>query len=270
MGKVAFMMAVAGGAIGALQHNAEAAISHQFELVADGSGNIPYGGESHNAGQIESIAGSFTPSTNRFEWTVTFGNQVTQGLTLAVNGGENPKNNPGQMALIYASINPDDSGSLDLAAYGYNGFNNASSYKDGDSTVAGNQTPDLIDTSRLDGGWVYDASVTDVGGKRIFSFSIDASTINGRDPLYPDPDNDPWTGVAFAEEIGIWMHSFKGTSDSKPGAVYTEGELTNWSFKQQGWFDSGAIPTQTVPTPGSLALVGLSGMLTARRRRRTS
>ena len=223
-----------------------------------------FGGVNNSAGQFDSITSTFNDADNTFTWSVTFSNQVTDGFTLAVNNGPNPKSNPGQMALIYFdATNPGD---IAVTAYGYNGKNDTSSYFDGD-IAAGIQSPDFIlgNQGTQDGSWLTSASSIDgVDGSRTLSVTMDASIIQGHSPLYPDGDGEPWTGVAFDDKIGVWFHTFKNLSTSYDA----EGMLTQWSFGQQGYFDGTNFTTIPVPLP-TAAWIGLAGLgfVAARRRR---
>ena len=95
-----------------------------------------------SAGFIERITTTYTPSNNAFTWSVTFADQLTTGYTLAVSPGPNPKNNPGQLALIY--FDASDTSDVAVSAYGYNGLNALNSFVDGNGAVAGVQAPDFI------------------------------------------------------------------------------------------------------------------------------
>lgn len=215
-------------------------------------------GVNNNGGAFESIHAEYDPSSKHFTWSVTFSNQVTKGFTLAVNNGPNPKAHPGQLALLYVDAN--NLSNLKLTAYGYNGKNDASSWKDGNGPVAGDQTPDLI-RDHNDPDWIVSTSGVDAGGKRTLSFTIDATAINSHDPMYPDPDNDPWIGMQFNDLLGVWMHPYKTFSTS----YYSSGKIKSFSPKNEGWFDGSNF--ETVPTPGAAALAGL-GMLSMGVRRR--
>lgn len=216
------------------------------------------------AGDFESISGSYNEATHRFTWSITFADTVTEGFTLAVNDGPNPKGHAGELALLYFSWD-EDTDDVALSAYAYNGQNNQSSY-----LTAGGGAPDFIqgtETTPNAPSWLLDASVVDANGKRTMSFEIDAGGIQGHDPLYPDA-NDPWTGVAFDDHVGFWLHSFEGGS----GASYdANGLLDGWSWGAHGWWDVNNVETAgvVVPLPPAAiaGLVGLAGVGVLRRRR---
>ena len=133
----------------------------------------------NSAGNFDSINASFNTSTNRFVWNVMFSNQVTDGDTLAISPGANPKGHAGELASLYFDFS---NGSPRVNAFAYNGVNASNSWQDGNGQVAGNQAADLIHGIN-DTSW-YKASVVDAGGKRTFNLSVDATTINGHNPLY--------------------------------------------------------------------------------------
>lgn len=222
------------------------------------------------AGTFESVSGSFNEATNEFSWSITFSDQVTEGFTLAVNPGGNPKGHGGEMALLYFSWGGASATDVQLSAYAYNGLNAQTSYLDGDRFTAGNQAPDFIMGTETagDADWLMDARVEDtIDGKRTMSFTIDATMIQQHDPMYPD-GSDPWTGVSFADTIGVWLHTFAGGNGASYGA---DGLLDGWNWNQQGWWDTNGFPTQgvVVPLPPAAiaGVIGLAGVGVLRRRR---
>jgi hypothetical protein len=209
----------------------------------------------NNAGGVfETINASYNNTTQRFVWDVVFSNQVTRGYTLAVNTGPNPKGHAGELALIH--FDATNLGTPKVTAYAYNGQNAINSWIDGNGAVAGNQTPDLI-KSASDTSWINTASVTDAAGKRRFLLDVNVASINGHTPLYPSGQND-WTGVQFSNMIGLWFHTFTG--------LYTtygnQGQLCDWNYNQQGWFDASNIQTIIVPLPAG-AWMGMAGLIGA-------
>lgn len=216
------------------------------------------------AGQFESINASFNTTTNRFVWNVVFGNQVTDGYTLAVSPGANPKGHAGELALIYFDFS---NGTPQLNAFAYNGVNASNSWQDGDGQVAGDQAADLIHGIN-DTSW-YTASVVDNAGKRTFNLSIDASIIQGHNPLYPGPNGpSEWTGLAFGSELGLWMHTYSGLSAN----YFTNGALCQWNRSGEGWFDGNNFATVLVPLPQGVwaGLAGLAAVGVITRRRKSS
>ncbi len=215
-----------------------------------------------SAGRYESIVASFDTTAQTLSWSLTFSNQITDGLTLALDNGPNPKGHAGELALLY--LDASDRSNLELLAYGYNGKNSRNSFRDGDGNTSGDQTPDVIHDAG-DTSWINSLSVTDtIDGKRIFDFSIDTTVINNHTPMYPDA-TDPWFGVGWGEKLGLWLHTYKNLNSDYNG----DDELTRWDRSAEGWFDGTNFDTEMVPLPGSaaMALVGLAGVGCSRRRR---
>jgi hypothetical protein len=227
--------------------------------------NVGDGGAVSNAaGAFESVQASYDSASHIFSWTVTFSDKKADGITLAVSEGPNPKGHAGELAILY--FDAVSLASPKLTAYGYNGTNSSTSWSDGDGSVIGNQTPDRI-KSKDDTSWILAISAQDVGTKRIFSFTIDATDINVRSSV-PYAGSEPWKGVRFASQLGLWMHAYDGLST----AYRVDGFLKSWSRSKEGWFDGSFFDTETsvVPLPAAawLGLGGLGALLTARRLRR--
>ena len=100
-----------------------------------------FAGEAHNnvAGTITSAKMKFNSNTQVFSWDVTFGDGVakgTDGYTLAVSTGPNPKGHAFELALIY--FDATDMNSVAVSVYRYNGENNASSFSNPGDLLASN------------------------------------------------------------------------------------------------------------------------------------
>lgn len=195
---------------------------------------------SHNpaGGDIQKIDTSFNATTNEFTFSLTVSDPAylsADGFTLAINGGPNPKGNPGEMALIYFDAS---GGQPVVTIYGYSGQNNQNSYFDG-SPATGVQAPDKIASSLLaDNPFISITEGVDAYGNKVFSFTIDASVIQNHIPLYGDPAD--WTGVAFGDQLGMWLHPVANLHT----AYGQDGYLTEWDDYAQGWYDVAYKPTE--------------------------
>ena len=107
------------------------------------------------------------------------------------------------------------------------------------SAEAGLQTPDTIASSLTTDGWIQQLKVTTLAnGSKVFEFEVNTDILNDHNPLYPDAV-DPWNGVDFSTEVGIWMHPFANVET----AYNEEGYLTQWDYTSQGWHDSAYTKT---------------------------
>ncbi|MCA9304263.1 MAG: hypothetical protein KC996_09085 [Phycisphaerales bacterium] len=213
-------------------------------------------GVSNAGGTFDSIHTTYDSSSSILTWEMTFSDQITDGFTLAINGGPNPQGYAGEFALLY--FDATDLGDLRLTAFAYNGENTQTSYMDG-SEAPGTQAPDEIYNNISILNELLSASVTDAAGARTFAFSIDTSVMNAHSPLYPAAS--AWTGMQFGSFIGAWVHPVTGLTTAYDG----NGSLTNWAFAHDGFMDTSWRPT--TPAPGSLALLAFGGTVATRRRR---
>ena len=211
------------------------------------------GGGNMRGGTMTSVSTSFNTASEVFRWEVTYSNQITEGFTLAVNDGPNPKGTRGELALIYFDANGFDSsgnsGDVNVTAYEYSGNNDSQSW----------DNPGVLLNQSGDPGFIRSASATDnnVDGTRTFVLEFDASTINS---FY---DTTDWEGVGFDSSIGVWFHSFKDLNT----AYDANGKLTQWSGVD-GWLDFSNQNTTIIPVPlaGTMGAAGL-GLVATRRRR---
>lgn len=246
------MLAVVGAAAAA---SAASATTYSFDWNA---GDTPV---NNAGGQFESIRSSYNDATQKFTWELAFADQVTDGFTLAVSPGPNPKGHAGELALVY--FDAQNTAAPVVTVYAYNGENAQTSWADG-SPLPGTQGPDKIASSiGLGAASILSAVVSDAGGGRTFSFEIDAAAINAHSPRWPGPGGDAeWTGLEYGPSIGLWLHPVVGLS-----ADYgTDGFLNTWYIQGQGWLDEQNLTTR-VPAPAGTAMLGLAGLACCRRRR---
>ena len=223
----------------------------------------PGGGYNNAGGTFKSVDASFNAGTGRLTWDIAFNNQITDGFTLALNDGPNPKGHAGELALIY--FDATDAANVRVTSYAYNGLNTQTSYRDG-SPLSGTQDADVIfGVSPLEGfaPSVLHASVTDSASTRRMRLVLDTAAINGHTPQYPGAMGvSEWHGIGFDTGLGVWLHPVTSLRTE----YGEDGALSYWSGRQ-GWLD-GANFTAQVPAPGVAAIgfVGL-GLAGGRRRR---
>ncbi|MCB1591325.1 MAG: VWA domain-containing protein [Alphaproteobacteria bacterium] len=183
---------------------------------------------SDGGGDIKNVTASYNGATDDFSFCMTV-SPGSQGFTLALNGGPNPKGHEAEMALVYFDASGPEPV---ITIYSYNGLNTQTSWKDG-SGAPGTQAPDAI-LSSLANPELFDfiTVTTDADGNKIFKFALDATLIQNHDPLY-GPDGE-WTGLAFGDQIGMWLHPVSGLTTGYDA----DGFLTQWSSSGQGWFDT--------------------------------
>ena len=188
---------------------------------------------SDGGGDIKNVTTSYAESTDDFAFSMTVGPE-SDGFTLALNGGPNPKGHEAEMALVYFDASGPEPV---ITIYAYNGQNTQTSWMDG-SGAGGTQAPDTI-LSSLNNPELFDyiTVTTDASGNKVFSFALDATVIQEHDPAY-GPDGE-WSGVSFADQIGIWLHPVTGLETS-----YEDGYLTQWNIEGQGWYDTANRPTE--------------------------
>ena len=240
--KTVYAAAIAGAAGGAF-----AGSSYQWE-------DLSVGGNSRG-GDMTHITTRYNTVSEVFRWEVTYSNQITEGFTLAVNDGPNPKGTRHELALIYFDANgfisSGDSSDVNVTAYEYSGNNDSRSW----------DSPGVLLNKSGDAGFILNASAQDnADGTRTFVLEFDASTINS---FYDTNTHADWEGVQFDNQIGVWFHSFKNLNTNYDA----NGELTQWSGVD-GWLDFTNRNTVLVPMPlaGAMGAAGL-GLVATRRRR---
>jgi hypothetical protein len=236
-------------------------------------------GVNNNGGTIEGIFSSFDSATKRLTFDVAFSGAngavsplVTNGFWLVLDNGPNPKNNPGELAIFYfdaSKVFAGQAATPTMTVYEYNGRNDNSSWNNGNGNATPNEANDfngLIKGKNEAASFINSISAADqvINGQtyRRLSFDINASAIMNRIPSYPTPGTD-WYGTGFDNKLGIWFHPaqiFNATYESG-----SRGKITSLSIGGEGWLDGDNF--MTVPAPASAALLGLGGLVAARRRR---
>ncbi|MGM0421558.1 MAG: DUF5801 repeats-in-toxin domain-containing protein [Pseudomonadota bacterium] len=200
----------------------------------------------HNdkGGDIHEFDVKFDPVDNAFTMKLTVSDvdgRTTNGFTVAVNDGDNPKGYPGEMAMIYFDASGIDPA---ITIYGYNGLNAYSSYADG-SSASGTQAADKIASSLVDADMFDYITVTENDdGTRTLEFSMDASAVMDHDPAYSDGSD--WSGVGFDDTIGVWLHPMTDL-DTEYGS---DGFLSDWNYSASGWYDVADKPTECIIVDG--------------------
>jgi len=181
------------------------------------------------------------------------------GFWLVVSGGDNPKTNANEYAILYG-----DRASNRITAYTYDGENNADSFRTGQHLAT------------------YENVFSDGGNGRTM-FALDVGDLNGAF------DTAGWSGVEFGAQQGIWFHQSAGSQF----AYNADGTISNYGFGTQMYLDKGNQKTHrgdcankpnayfcktgttpsssgggSVPAPGGLALlmVGFAGMRLRRKK----
>ncbi|MBX3097430.1 MAG: PEP-CTERM sorting domain-containing protein [Fimbriimonadaceae bacterium] len=230
-----------------------------FDRAVNGSSGI-----NDAAGKLLNATGSFNTITNQFSWYGTYQAKdgvLPNGFWLAVSPGPNPKGHPAELAIIYL----DGSNSTPNAyVYGYNGKNDASSFYDG-SNASGTQAPDKILSSKNTPGAFLDIKVQDNGnGTRTLGLTMDASAVQSHVPLYgTTQQKQDYTGVAFGPKVGLWWHPVSGLKTST-----SNGWLTKFDRKKEGYFDANDKPTNPVPEPATIIALSVGAAALLRRRGR--
>jgi MYXO-CTERM domain-containing protein len=224
--------------------------------------------QSDAGGAIKAITSTFDDVSRQLTFSVDFSDRITDGFYMGLNNGPLPNSRPGQIGLVYfdaGDVFDGDAGqNIFMTAYGYNGANDGTTWRDGDGATAGDQAPDLI-RGINDTSWINSLTAADVvlmGGVngRRFTFSIDAGPIISHTPLYPDAGS-PWYGIGFDTLLGIWFHPF----DTFDVTYNAQGGIATWNWGPQGWLDGDHFE---VPSPGTAGLVLIGAAVLAGRRRR--
>lgn len=168
--------------------------------------------------KLDSLSTSYNDNTEMFTWDTTFNNSTdVDGFWLVVNAGGNPKGVTNELAIIYGDLTNNI-----WTSYLYNGANSSNSWAV--NTYLESGTFDSITSNS-------------------FSLSIAASYINSQ----------ATKGIAFDDQLGAWFHVSGGSNFT----YAANGEITGYSYANQGWYDKGYLDTTKVPEPSIVALLGL-------------
>jgi len=189
---------------------------------------------------LDSLSTTWDADNEIFTWKTTFTDSEIDSFWLVVNDKDNPKRvDTNELVIMYGDLTAGT-----VHTYVYNGANNANSYN----------TPGiLLQTDPLN-----------VVGNSI-DFTIDASYINSANvPMGTSVEAEPYRGlVVGTQSVGIWFHFAKGST-----VTQVDGQITDYSFQQQGWYDRANLALVEVPEPSAFAMMGfgLLGLVAVRRR----
>lgn len=225
---------VSSAMLGVVALNAPAAAT-TFTFESAGGGNSV-------AGNFENISTSFNTDSSLFTWSSTLSrnnNNLADGGWLVISDGPNPRPLSQEYTIFYL-----DGANDSVSAYDYSGIHRRFSWAN----------TNFLGTS--------DLTTTNAGDERTFDFAFDMSTINSRTDFGPD-----WKGTTFTDEIGIWYHALDGLVTDYDDS----GQLSQFDFRTDGWFDVASRPTQSFPdvsdepdtqdVPEPTAITGLALLL---------
>ena len=201
----------------------------------------PNAPRSGGAGTIQSLSAQFD-TLDHLSFSATLGIRSGQpaanGGWFVLSPGTMPRRSENELAIFYM-----DFAGGDLYAYRYNGLNNSASWRDTDRYITTYE--DVLSVERTG----------------------DSVSVTLDDLAIGDVQNavgGDWTGAAFGEAFGGWIH-FTALDEFS----VENGLITAFDAGRQSWLDIANRPT-TVPEPAGLAALGLFGVLGAaawRRRR---
>jgi hypothetical protein len=189
------------------------------------------------AGTIKGVTVEYNEELSELFVQVTiasYNGRIADGFTIVIGEGEGLGS---VKAGTYAVFYFDATGATPvLNALGYNGDNDGTSFKDGNASSYGNQTPTKLATSKNNAsGWVKTLTVTGTSTKKVMTFKIDVGAINDHVPL----KGLNWQGA----EIGKYASFQVDTFDGLTTAYDANGFLTKWAFCYHGWMDACQVKT---------------------------
>lgn len=269
-------LAAAAGVV-ALSSASAQAVMYGWNYAKDQPGSY---GRNDTGGTIESINSSFDNSNNRLTFDVLFSGAnnttvplVTNGFWLVLDNGPNPKTHTGELAIFYFDASRVFAGTAalpTLTAYEYNGANANTSWRDGNGdgvTDGGDLIKGAYEASSFINSATAGTQVIGAQTYRRLQFDINASAIISHLPMFTTAGQS-WVGTGFDSHLGIWFHPaqiFNASYETAGGGH--RGAITALSTGSEGWLDGADFVTYRIPAPGSAALLGLGGLLAARRRR---
>ena len=270
-------LAAAAGVVALSSFSAQAVV-FDWNYTKNQPGNGSQYERNDTGGTVESINSSFNSANNRMTFDVLFSGAnntasplVTNGFWLVVDNGPNPKTHTGELAIFYFDASRVFAGTASLptlTVYEYNGANANTSWRDGngDGTTDGG---DLIKGAYEASSFINSATATTqtIASQtyRRLQFDINTSDILSHIPLFTTAGQS-WVGTGFDSHLGIWFHPaqiFNASYETAGGGH--RGAITALSTSSEGWLDGANFTT--TPAPSSVALLGLGGLLAARRRR---
>ena len=268
----------AAAGVVALASTSVHAVLYSWNYTKGQPGNGSQYERSDNGGTVESINSTFDSGNNHLTYDVLFSGAnntasplVTNGFWLVLDNGPIPRTHAGELAIFYFDASRVFAGTAatpTLTAYGYNGQNANNSWTDGNN----DGVPDGGDLIKgaFETGFIssISAGTQTIAGQtyRRLRFDINATDLISHVPLFPVAGTT-WKGTGFDQHLGIWFHPaqiFNASYESSGGGH--RGAITSLTTAQEGFLD-GSNFTTMIPAPGGVALLGLGGLSTLRRRR---